>query len=173
MLEYEPYKDLGCFDKMKKYLSGQNILMKMPTFTILTMFVSCLAFLSLFTYSAYKDQNYTRLMHTFALDFGFNLLNIYMQMKSNATGAQKLLEFLPEIVRGAAISSYYAYHYSSVKEKVFIYLTLLYLFPVFYRMFSCSSYSKVKFFGVRSDDCRKPSRRQASRQRSSSWRSCT
>jgi hypothetical protein len=162
MLEYEPYKHLGCYDKTKKYLTGQNILMRMPTFTILAMFVSCFVFLGLFTYSAYNDQNYTRLAHAFAVDFCLNMLNIYIQVSPSASGGQKLLEFLPEIVRGVSIACYYAYQFGTVKEKIFIYLTLLYAFPMLYRLFNCTGYSKTKFYGVTSDDSRSPSRRSAS-----------
>lgn len=149
-LEYRPYKDLGCYARLMKHLSTQNVLMKMPTSTIISMFISVSVFLVLFVYSAYNDNNFERVVHSVALDSVLNLMNIYIYTKKESSGCQKFLDYLPEFVRGLSIASYYVYIFSKDKQDIFIYLTLLYMFPTVFRIFSCSNYSKCRFFGVNS-----------------------
>ena len=48
---YRPYRNLSCGRTLIKYLSSQNVLMKMSKFTLLSMFISVSVFLSLLTYS--------------------------------------------------------------------------------------------------------------------------
>lgn len=144
---YSPYKNLGICRKTIKYLSSQNVLMRMPNFTILTMFFTVTLFLILLVYSLYNDSSFNRVMHAVLVDVILNLVNIFLQVKESDSVVRKIHEFVPEGFRALALIFYYVYSFEK-QDRILIYLTLLYAIPIVYRLVSWTRYSKVKFFGV-------------------------
>lgn len=144
---YNPYKNLSCPKKVTRYLIQPNVLMKMPNFTILIMFISTFLFVCLFTYSLYNDMIFYRVAYAPAVDSVLTLYAIFLQKRPGETTLNTLHEFLPELIRAATICFYFVYKYS-VQEPTLIYLTLLYPVCILYRLFNCTKYNKSKFFGV-------------------------
>ena len=146
---YRPYKNMSCGRKAVRYLSNQNVLMRMSNFTLLSMFTTVTLFLALLSYTLYNDRDYTRLMHAVTVDVFLNLINIYLNLKDSDSPTQKIHEFVPESFRALSVLFYYIFVYRQ-RDRVYVYLTLVYAVPVLYRLVGWTRYAKTKFFGASS-----------------------
>lgn len=144
---YNPYKNLNWGSAFNKYLAMQNLLMKMSNMTLLSMLLSTSLFLVLLTYTIYNDLAYQRVAWAVVADIVLNLYNIYLHLKPSDSFAEVVLLFLPEVLRGLSVASFLIFIYVS-QESIWIYLTLIYVVPMLFRLFSCIRYSRTRFNSV-------------------------
>ena len=111
------------------------------------MLSSTSIFFVLLTYAIYnQNPRFSIFVWAVVVDVVLNFYNLYLNLKPSDSFGKRLHEFLPEVVRGLAVGFFLAYEYWEKKE-IFVYLTLVYIFPVVYRLFSCTKYGKSRFLG--------------------------